>query len=315
MGLAGEQERAPAASTTTPTSGEPSAMRRWAWGYLLLLPALIFVGVVIIYPVVSAIVGSVTDSGSLVAGEGQTSFVGVKHYRTMFADPVFWTSFKNNLIILVSIPLRIVLGLLIVQVLYKGIFASKWYQTVIFLPFIAPIAGIGIIFIYVLNQSGPFNAFLRVIGLGGLSTGWLTNQAVTMWTIMGVVLWTRLGFTVLLFMVRLLGVDRQVFQAAFVDGATWREAFWRIGVPELKGTIEFVALLGFIEAFSWSFAYVFVLAQGAFRTSSWILEIYLYDRGFRGLTTGVASAVAVFLFLLAGLVALYRYRRAKLELV
>ena len=285
------------------------------WAYLLVLPALAFVALVIIYPIVSAGVGSVTESTGLLPTEGGTRFVGIDHYRTMLADTVFWTAFKNNLIILVSVPLRIILALFIVQVLFKGIWGSRFYQTLVFLPFIAPIAGIGIIFIYLLNESGPLNAGLRAIGAGLFTPGWLTDQSLTMWSIMAVVLWTRLGFSVLLFMVRLLAVDRQVFQAAFVDGATWRQAFWRIGVPELKRTIEFVAVLGFIEAFSWSFAYVFVLAQGAFRTSSWILEIYLYDRGFRGLTTGVASAVAVFLFVFAGVVAFYRYRRARAELV
>jgi ABC-type sugar transport system permease subunit len=284
-------------------------------GVALLAPALLLVGLVILYPIGAGLVGSLLQSRHLGFGQGvETTFAGLANFNAIFSDPVFWISFKNNLIIFLSVPLRIVLGLLIVQLLYRGIFASRTYQVVIFLPFVVPIASIGIIFIYLLNDSGPLNALLRLAGLDFLTTGWLTDQDVAIWSIMAVVLWTRLGFAVLLFMARLMSVDRQVFQAAFIDGATWRQAFWRVGVPELRHTIEFVALLGFIEAFSWSFSYVFVLGQGAFRTDSWILELFLYDRAFRSVELGAAYAVSVFLFFIACIVAAYRVFRARAEL-
>lgn len=289
-------------------------LRRLAFGYGLLTPALVLVGLVIAYPIVLGAIGSFEKTVLLGFGQGKTTeFAGFYNFSAVLRDPIFWESFKNNLVILISVPIRIVIALVIVQHLYRGIFGSGIYQTIVFMPFVAPVASISVIFIYLLNDQGPLNALLGFIGLGAFTRGWLTDQGVAIWSIMAVVLWTRLGFTVLLFMARLMSVDRQVFEAAFVDGATWTNAYWRVGVPELKNTIEFVALLGFIEAFSWSFAYVFVLGQGAYRTSSWILEIYLYDRAFRSIELGAAYAVGVLLFLLACLVAAYRVWRSRDE--
>ena len=287
----------------------------WSWGYGLLLPAILAVCLVIVYPMISLVLESVTTTTSEGFGAASHStFVGLANFKALFSDPAFWTSFRNNLIILVSVPIRIIIGLFVTQVIYKGIWGSRIYQTLIFLPFVAPVASVGIIFIYLLNESGPINGFLNALGLGSLAHGWLTDQNLAMWSISAVVLWSRLGFTVLLFMARMLSVDRQIFQAAFVDGANWRQAYWRVGVPELRRTIEFVAMLGFIESFSWSFSYVFVLSQGAFQTNSWILEIYTYSHAFRGITYGLAAATAMFLLVIAALVAAYRFAIQRREL-
>ena len=287
-----------------PSGYRPAALFRALGGYLLLLPAAALMALVLLYPIVGSIINSVTQDGR---------FIGTESFRTVFSDPVFWQSFKNNLILLVSIPVRLVLGLAIVAVLYRGIYGSRLYQLLVFLPFIPSIAAIGVVFIYLLNFSGPFNEFLRVAGLGFLAHGWLTEENLSMWTIMAVVVWTRLGFTVLLLMARLLTVDRSIFQAAFIDGASWPRAFWHVGIPQLRGTIEFIVILSFIEAFSWSFAYIYVLTQGANNPSQWILEVFLYNKEFLTFSTGLASAVAVVLLLMAGAIALYRYRRFRLE--
>lgn len=288
--------------------------------YLFLGPALLLVAVVIVYPLATELIGSFY--GTKVGGFGKafnlTLFVGLNNFRGLVNDPVFWRSLLNNFIIFLSVPLRVLLGLMITQILHKWLMGnrvlnklSRLYRVVIFIPFVAPIASIGIIFVYLLNATGPINAWLNAIGLGVITTGWLTNNGTTMWAIMLVVLWTRVGFAVLLFSARLLSVDQQIFRAASVDGAPWRTIFWRIGLPELRHTIEFVSLLGFLEAFSWSFAYVYVLGQGAFKTSTWIVEIYIYNNAFRSVALGGAYAAGVVLFVLASGVAAYQVWSAR----
>ncbi len=270
-----------------------------------LAPALICAGLVVAYPLITMATNSVQADGR---------FVGFDNFEGIFSDPVFWESFKNNLILLVSIPLRIVIALAITAVLFRRIIGSRIYEFVVFLPFIPSIAAIGVLFVYLLNIDGPLNGFLRTIGLEGLAHGWLTDPGYPMWAIMGVVAWTRIGFTVLLFLARMMSVDREVFQAAFIDGASWFTTFRKVAIPELKGTLEFVVVLGVIEAFSWSFAYVYVLAQGARNTSSFVLEIYLYNQQFLNYLPGLAAAVAVCIFVLVGSLAVYRLWRVKEEL-
>lgn len=271
-------------------------------GYVLMLPALALVGLIIAFPVAQSVYQSV-----LIQGE----FVGIDNYHTVLADPFFQHAFVNNLILLTSIPIRIVLSLAIAGLLYRRIMGHRIYQTLVFIPFLPSIAAISVLFIYLLAFDGPFNSFLHAIGLGFLAQGWLTTNELTMWTIMGVVVWTRVGFTVLLFTARLLSVDHEKLQAAFVDGASWWRTFIHVVLPDLKGTIEFVVVLSVIEAFSWSFAYVYVLGQGANQPSRWILEIYLYNQQFLASVQGLASAVAVLLLAMAAALAVYRYRQVR----
>ena len=172
--------------------------------WLLLAPALAAIGFVIVYPAIASFVGSFRLNGH---------FVGIANYRALFTDPVFWRSLENNLILLLSIPIRILLGLVITAILYRGVFGSRFYSLVLFLPFIPSIAAMGIIFIYLLNANGPFNAVLTAIGLGVFTHGWLTDPGLPMWTIMLIIVWCQLGFTVLLFTARLMSVDRELFQA------------------------------------------------------------------------------------------------------
>jgi ABC-type sugar transport system permease subunit len=280
-------------------------MRERTAASVLLVPALVLVALVILYPAVASIIRSFTSDGT---------FTGFANYRAIFGDPIFWRSFENNLILLISVPVCIAVALVITAILYRGVFGGRFYDLAVFLPFIPSIAAIGIIFIYLLNASGPLNGLLDAIGLHSLARGWLTDPGVPMWSIMAVVVWTRVGFAVLLFTARLLSVDRELFQAAFVDGASWARTYSQIALPQLRGTIEFIAILSFIEVFSWSFAYVYVLTQGSKSPSNYILEIYLYNKQFLAYLPGVAAAVAVFLILLVGSLTIVRYARERAEI-
>lgn len=283
----------------------PQPKREALANYALILPALAIVSIVILYPVFGSVWASVTRDGS---------FVGLNNFRAVFEDSAFWQSFRNNLILLVSVPLRIMIALGVTAVLFRGILGRRAYELIIFLPFIPPIAAIGVVFTYLLNAAGPFNQFLSLIGTGEVSRGWLTDPDLTMWTIMGVVLWTRIGFSVLLLLARLLSVDRELFEASFVDGASWWQTFRDVALPQLRGTLEFLALLSFMEVFSWSFAYVYVLTQGGRRPTHYILELYLYQQEFLSYLPGLAAAVAVLLIAMALILAVYRYSRVRREL-
>jgi multiple sugar transport system permease protein len=290
---------------TRSREGSPR-LKREAWtSYALILPAFAFVSIVILYPVVGSVWASLSRDGS---------FVGLSNFRAIFDDSVFWQSFRNNLILLVSVPLRIAIALVVTAILFRGIIGRRTYELVIFLPFIPSIAAIGVVFTYLLNAAGPFNNVLAALGMGSLSRGWLTNPDLTMWTIMGVVLWTRVGFTVLLLLARLLSVDRELFEASFVDGSSWWQTYRHVALPELRGTIEFLALLSFMEVFSWSFAYVYVLTQGGRRPMHYILELYLYQQEFLSYLPGLAAAVAVLLLAMALVLAIYRYTRVREEI-
>ncbi|OBF25039.1 sugar ABC transporter permease [Mycobacterium sp. ACS4331] len=282
-----------------------SQRKRLIAAFLLVSPAVLMMTLVIVYPAVDSVIESFRLNGQ---------FVGLTNFATLFEDSDFWVAFRNNLILLVSIPIRIILGLVLAAIAYRGLTATKLYETAIFLPYIPSIAAVGVIFVYILNANGPLNQVLGFFGFSDLQHGWLTEPGFAMWSIMAVIVWSRLGFTFIIFSSRLAAVDRTIFQAAFVDGASWTRTFLRVGLPQLKGAIEFVAILSVVEVFAWSFAYVYVLSQGANDPSNHVLETYLYNQVFLANLPGLAAAVAVFIMAVVGILVIFRVRRTSLDL-
>jgi len=267
------------------------------------------VGFVLAYPIVKVVQYSFTDRTTFLDG----SFVGLDNYSELLHDEIFWRAFKNNLILLLSVPLSIVIALAITGVLYRGVRGSRVYELLIFLPFLPAVASIAVVFLYLLGSDGPLNEMLRGVGAGDLAHPWLTDERTAIWAVLGVVLWKRIGFTVLLFMARMASLDRTLFDAAAVDGARWSRAYWQVAVPQLRSIIQFAAVIGFIEAFSWTFAYIVILTRGGPDRSTFTLEYFLYRLQFDEQLVGLASAVAVVLLLAALAVAAYRIWLARRE--
>jgi ABC-type sugar transport system permease subunit len=289
-------------------SGSSVWLRRTG-GWLWLLPAVALVGFVLAFPILKVAQYSLTDRTTFFDG----SFVGLDNYSQLFHDELFWRAVKNNLILLLSVPLSIALALAITGILYRGVRGSRVYEIVIFLPFLPAIASIAVVFLYLLSNDGPLNDLLRGVGLDGLAHAWLREPETAIWSVLGVVLWKRVGFTVLLFMARMASIDRTQFDAAAVDGASWARTYWQVAVPQMRGIIGLAAVFGYIEAFSWTFAYIAILTQGGPDRSTYTLEYLLYKLQFDQRLVGLAAAVAVLLLVAALVVAAYRVFRAQRE--
>jgi ABC-type sugar transport system permease subunit len=286
-----------------------SALGRLARVSPWLAPAIALAGFVLAFPIAKVVQYSFTDRTTFLDGQ----FVGLQNYGELLGDELFWRSLRNNLILMLSVPLSILLALVVTGVLYRGIRGSRIYELLIFVPFLPAVASIAVIFLYVLGNDGPLNELLRGAGADSLARGWLTESSTAIWAVLGVVLWKRIGFTVLLFSARMASIDRSLFDAAAVDGASWARTYWQVAVPQMRSIIGFAAVLGFIEAFSWTFAYVVILTRGGPDRSTFTLEYMLYRLQFDDQLVGLASAVAVFMLLAALAVAAYRVRLARRE--
>jgi len=286
-----------------------AATARAARGAAWLAPALALVGLILAYPLVRVVQWSFTDRTTFLDGE----FVGVANYRELLSDTLFWTALTNNLVLLLSVPASIVVALVVTGVLYRGLRGGRIYELAVFVPFLPAVASIAVVFLYVLGSDGPLNELLRAAGAGGLAQPWLTEADIAIWSVLGVVLWKRIGLTVLLFTARMASIDRSLLDAAAVDGAGWWRTYWQVAVPNMRGIVAFAAMLGFIEAFSWTFAYIVILTRGGPDRATFTLEYLLYRLQFDEQLVGLASAVAVFLLAAALTVAAYRVYSARRE--
>jgi ABC-type sugar transport system permease subunit len=231
---------------------------------------------------------------------GATRFVGLMNYRAMFRDDVFLQAAKNNLTLLLCVPIMVFVALVLAVFLFERIRGWQFYRTTLFLPYLLPITVVGLIFSYIFQLSGVLNEFLKLTGLGGLAVDWLGSSRWALRTLMFVVIWKEVGFGVVLFLARLMSVEEELFDAAKIDGANWWQLQRHITVPQLASVIEFFTVVSVITMLSWVFSYVFVMTGGGPGSATMVTELYVYLMGFRYNQMSIAAAVSILLLLVTG---------------
>lgn len=270
--------------------------------YLWLAPALAIVAFVFIYPIIE-----IFRLSTLNTRGPEPVFVGLRNYQQLFSDPIFWLAIRNNLLLLLCIPVLIFLSLIISSLLYDQVRGWQIYRTIIFLPYMLAIVVVGIALGYILELNGVLNIILRGIGLGFLAQDWLGTTRWALFTIGGVIVWREMGFGTVLFLARLMTVSEELYDAAKVDGASWWQRLFYITIPQLRNVIFFYATILLITLFSWVFNYVFVMTDAGPAFSTIVGEFYIYLEAFKHGSMGTASAFAVILFLAALVIMVVQY--------
>jgi ABC-type sugar transport system permease subunit len=237
-------------------------------------------------------------------------WVGTLNYRNVFDDPTFREAAINSLTLLLAVPIMIAISLVVSVLLYERVRGWRAYRTLFFLPFILAIPIVGVVFGYVFQLNGVLNELLRDIGLGALALDWLGSEKLALWTVMFVIVWREVGFGIILFLARLLTMNQDLVEAAKIDGASWWNRLRHVIVPQLKGTIEFYAVIAVITMLASVFAYIFTITHGGPGTATDVIELYIFNTGIRNALPGMASAVAVLLLVttLILIAALFRIR-------
>ena len=282
-------------------------LRGGAWPYVFILPMIVCLGLVFAYPLITVVRNSVYTSSM-----GETTFSGLENYRSLFQDPVFMTSLFNSLKLLVVVPVVTVVAVLIALMLYEGTKGWRAYRITVFVPYIIPATAIGISFSYLLQENGIVNIALRRISLGFLAQDWIGNSNIVLFSVGGLLVWTQLGFGVIVFTASLLSLPKELSEAAAIDGATRWQTNRLVVLPQIRGTVEFFLVLQAIQVIAWTFPYVYILTHGGPGNASSVMDLYVWRYAFQYSSPGLSSAAAVVLLLLAGvLIAIYTRLRMK----
>jgi ABC-type sugar transport system permease subunit len=237
-------------------------------------------------------------------------FIGLENYRQIFKDSVFTEAVTHNSILLLAVPIMTVAAIILAVLLFDRPFAWRTYRSILFVPFILATPVVGVIFSNMLQLNGIVNEVLRGLGLEAIALDWLGNPRLALWTVMGVVIWREVGFGIVLFLARLMSINEDLLDAAKVDGATWGQRLRHVIIPQLRSVIEFFVVVSIITMLAWVFAYVYVITHGGPGNATTVMELYIYNFAFRNQLPGIASAVAVILFLvtLALMLPMFRLR-------
>ncbi|MFC3495301.1 carbohydrate ABC transporter permease [Glycomyces rhizosphaerae] len=273
--------------------------------WLFISPWLIgFVGF-LLGPMIASIYISLTEWDSFTAPE----FVGLQNYaEALTEDPIFWKALGNTFYYaLISVPLGLVIGVWLANLLNKRVRGRKLFRTFIYLPTLVPLVATAMVFKMVLAPSGPLNDLLGWIGIDG--PNWLIDEAWVKPALIVLSAWGAGGATVLL-LSAMNGIPRELYEAAEIDGATpWRQ-FWSVTFPQITPVIFFNLIMGLIGAFQ-IFSQVYILTGGGPNNASKTVVPLLFDEAFKFYHFGYASAVAWLLFVVIMAFTLIAFRTSR----
>jgi multiple sugar transport system permease protein len=282
--------------TARPT-GTLTHPARTAWA--LISPALLFVGVFVVVPLVFAIYISLTNWPLI----GSYRFIGFGNYTAILRDPAFAHSVLYTLLYtgIVTLPI-LVFGYLMAVVVRARRRGSTLLRTIFFLPYVIGLSVLS--FITVLEaqpESGAINVLLRALRITDGSTAWLVDATTATGLICALVIWGVSGLTMVLLLAGMNAIPKDVYESAALDGATWWEQEWHITIPMLRRTIAMSLILSVIGSFL-AFAQFFILTQGGPGRATTPIIMYIYQRAFVQLQVGAATALSIVLVIVVGLI-------------
>lgn len=263
------------------------------YGYLFTGPMLLGLLIFTILPILATIVFSVTD-WSFIAGVDKIKWNGVDNFVRLSKDPIFLESLKNNLYLLITIPVTMILSLLLAIVLNKHVYFKDLFKVIFFMPYISSIVAIAIVYQVLFHPSyGPVNQMLISLGIDH-PPKWLADTRFALISIMMIQVWVSAGFYMIIYMAGLQNIPKDLYESADIDGAGSWNKFRSITLPLLSPTSFFLLVTGIIYSFR-IFDLVNVLTGGGPANSTSVIVYYLYDTAFNNLKTGYASSMAVVL--------------------
>jgi multiple sugar transport system permease protein len=274
--------------------------RRVAW--LFLAPALAGFALFYAYPTVRGVYYSLTDYNLLSAPE----FTGAENYRDLVSDGQFWNALKvTGYYVVVNIGSQTVLGLLLATLMHR-LTRSVALRAMLLLPWLVPNVTVGLLWLWLLDTNlGFVNHVLNALGMG--TTGFFSSPDWAMPSIAAVNTWAYTGYTALLLYAGMLQIPQHLYESASLDGAGEIRMFTRITLPLLRPVLALVLVVSMIGSFQ-IFDTIAVTTRGGPVGATRVIYYYIYEQAFTYFHMGYASAVAVMLALILGVLTAVQMR-------
>lgn len=275
-------------------SRRPSKAERNEWLLFMLLvgPNLLLFAIFVYWPLIYSGYLSTVRWDMLAPIK---KFVGLNNYIELFTSPVFGKIVWNTVVFTVSsVALTCVIGLAVALLLNLPLRGRNVVRSIVFSPVMLSGAAIGIVWIYIFDyRYGLIQSLISPLGLQ--SPRWLLDTHWTMAAVIIVHVWKTLGYAVVIYLAGLQAIQRELYEAALVDGANGWDRFLNVTVPGLSPVIFFLVITTVLNGFQ-SFDIIKVMTDGGPIDATKTLIYYLYQEGFVGFNAGRAGVAAVVLF-------------------
>jgi multiple sugar transport system permease protein len=283
-------------------------------GYLFILPTLIVLGTFLIWPILQTFWMSLFRWDLL---SQERDFIGVRNYQLLIADSGFWLALRNTVYYSLGVvPAQTVLALLLAIAANQNIRGRAFFRSAFFFPSISSSIVVALLFMWILQGGGLADWLLRLVGISPPRPAWLANPngvlqllvsplgwslpewavgpSIALLSVMGLNVWSTIGSMLIVFLAGLQDIPRDLHEAAAVDGADARQAFWHVTLPLLRPVTLFVVIVGVIGTLQ-VFDQIWMLTKGNSGTTTIVYHIYAESFG-GGFRAGSAAAMTAVLF-------------------
>ena len=269
--------------------------------FIFMAPALILFTAILLVPIVTSFYYSLCDYDKATRSY---SYIGFANFTKLFKDPIFWISFKNSMFFLVfSCVSQLIFGLLYAALLTNINKGRNFFKNTIYMPCVLSSAALGLLWAFVFHAKVGINTLLANMGIKG--PGWLYDIqgfiTLPMWVIAFVALWQYVGQSMMLYMAQISGINKSLYEASYIDGASKAKSFRYITLPLIKpmvGTAMSLNAIGSLKFFDLIYS---MLGDKTTNLEMDVLATFLYRSGFSskgGNHYGYASAIGVVLVIL-----------------
>ncbi|MBR1019236.1 sugar ABC transporter permease [Bradyrhizobium viridifuturi] len=263
----------------------------WLRGYKLafLLPGLLALLAIILFPLIFTVRVSLSGWDAISPG---MDMIGVKNYAALLSDSRYWGSLlRLTLMAVGTVVIEYVLGLTMALLVWRDVRGRRIFRVLFLAPMMTTPVIMTVVWRTIFHESlGPANDLLSMLGLGPYP--WLTSGPFAIASIMVVEVWQWTPFMFLLLLAGLLGLPREPFLAAAIDGAGPVRTFFSVTLPMLAPVSIGAVIIRLIEA-SKLMETVYVLTSGGPGTATETAGYYIYIRGLRDFAIGYASALSI----------------------
>lgn len=274
--------------------------------YLFIAPAMVYLAVVTVTPVLLAFPISLSDWTALTP---RKRFVGAENYLRLLTDREFLHSLLVTAQFLLGVPIVMAAGLVVALLLNHKMRGMTAFRVVYYSPVITSTIAAAVLFDWFFQPSfGLFNGILEAVGLPGI--GWVSDARTAAMSVILFRVWKGTGGTMLIYLAGLQDVPAQLIEAAQIDGAGAWKRFRHVTLPLLKPATAYLLVTGIIGTFM-IFQETYML-KGPLKSTDTVVN-YIYQTGFLGSEMGYASAMSFALFAVIFLITLAQYRFLKVD--
>jgi multiple sugar transport system permease protein len=269
-------------------------------GWLYLLPAFLFLGIFMVYPLIDVFIYAFEEDFNFVTQ--YSTGIGLGNFEKVLSDPYFHQALKNTLIlVLITVPLSTAIAL----VISLGLSSIKWlrklFQTVYFLPYVTNTLAVGLVFMILFKPTEYTDGMVNLLinTFGGETVDFIEGPYwAKMFVLCFYTIWIVMPFKILIFTGSLASVNQTYYDAAKVDGTSKGRVFFRITLPMISPMISYLVITGFIGAFKAYSDSVALFGTNLNVAGMNTMVGYVYDMlyGSSGGYPSYASAAAVILF-------------------